>query len=128
MKTYLFYIVLILFINGTYSQSLDTLFIEYDNKYFEQKTDLNNYYKRYLIKKSGNNGQFYFTINKKISKLKLNKIVKIKSIISNKIFYSGPNNDKLLDDWKLWEYFENKTIFLVKKNCLYELESQYEID
>lgn len=127
MKTYLFYIGLIFFIKGAYSQSLDTLFIEYNDRYFEQRTDLNDYYERYLIKNSGNNGQFYFTINKKISTLKFNKVVKIKSIVSNKVFYSGANN-KLLDDWKLWEYFEKKTIFLIKKNCLYKLESQYEIE
>lgn len=121
----LFFILSFFFINDTYSQSLDTLFIKFDKKYMEQKINLTDNSKYYIFKNSGNNGQFYFTVKQKVSKNKeISKSLENNNLKTNKTLYPSLLNEKSLDDWKLWEHFENKIIFLLKKNCLFRKKFQ----
>ncbi|RPD94038.1 hypothetical protein EGM88_12705 [Aureibaculum marinum] len=129
MKRIFIFLFSIIFLNHAYSQNLDTLFIKFDDKNIIQKYNSKENYVYYLLKNSGNNGQFYFKKNNKSDVIKPKNVFSITDILRNNKFYSGKNNLIKLDDWELWEYFEDIKVFMVKNNdCIYKLESYYVIE
>lgn len=107
----------------------DTIFIKYDKKFLIKKIHPYKNYTYYYFKNSGNNGSFFLK-EKRISLIKTfkNKTTCVKKILNKKQFYNGKNNTKIIDDWELLEYFNDKTVFLVKNDSIIELEPNYVIE
>ncbi|CDF80965.1 hypothetical protein BN863_32530 [Formosa agariphila KMM 3901] len=60
-------------------------------------------------------------------KNKINPIC-VKDILKSRQFYSGKNNTSVIDDWELYMYFKEKSIYLIKGDSIIELEPSYLIE
>lgn len=116
-------IILTLFIslilqNIGYSQEIedDTLYFEYDNIYLrEEFLNEPNYL---FVEDSGNDSAYFFFIKKSVYKgLAPKKVLNLKEYIRASSFYREGYKRKL-EDYGLYEYFKNYTIFLIRSvNC-----------
>lgn len=109
----------------------DTLFFTYDKNYIITHVEIPNHF--YIKDGSGVNiGNFYFTGLKNIEHKNVkSKEICLEKFIRTSIFYDKNKRPKL-NDYALWEYFNDYTIVLVKnvkgKKNYIQVQSSFEIE
>jgi hypothetical protein len=106
----------------------DTLFFNYDDKYIRTHVEIPHYF--YLKDGSESNyGTFFFKEVKILNNLNSKEIRCLKKFIRSSRFYDK-NKQPKLNDYKLWEYFNDYVVFFAKKNEpeYIEVKSGFEIE
>lgn len=133
MKTIMLVLLSLFFsssLKAQYKQK-DTLFFKYDTKYIDSHVEIPNHF--YIKDGSGVSiGNFYFIEAKKLENQNVkSREICLKKFIRTSKFYDK-NKNKKLDDYSLWEYFNNYIIVLIKnvggKKEYIQVESGFEIE
>ncbi|WP_299778618.1 hypothetical protein [uncultured Formosa sp.] len=107
----------------------DTLFIKYDKRYLIKKTHPYKHYTYYSFKEDVNSEDIFYLIEKRLNqKVRIKNYINLKKLLNSKEIRKGIKGKKVYDDWELAEYFNKKTVFLVKKDSIIELEPNYVIE
>ncbi|NCO64339.1 MAG: hypothetical protein GW839_09720 [Flavobacteriales bacterium] len=115
MKTYIFLAIFSIFsitILIGQEKSNDTLFFNFDTRYIK-KGVINK--TQFHIKDSSYDGTFFFEKIGIVNNIKPKEILCLKKIVRNSKFYDKKAKRKL-NDYRLWEYLRDYTIFLIAKN------------
>lgn len=116
MKTHILVMTLLFFLNSLKAQEKikDTIFFNYDNKYLNTHVEIPQHF--YLDDSSGgSNGSFFFAEVRVINNLNPKEILSLKKFIRSSNFYDK-NKKQKLNDYKLWEYFNEYVVLFVKNN------------
>lgn len=105
----------------------DTLFFRLDTPYIQTFPEIPNHF--YISDSKGSNGSFYFSKVKVYKNLKSKEVKSLQKFVRASRFYDK-NKAAKLNDYRLWEYFNNYVVFLVneKKKEFTEVTSGYEIE
>lgn len=132
MKTHILVMTLLFFLNSLKAQEKikDTIFFNYDNKYINTHVEIPQHF--YLDDSSGGiNGSFFFAEVRVINNLNPKEILSLKKFIRSSNFYDK-NKKQKLNDYKLWEYFNEYVVLFVKNNHrkteYIHVESGFEIE
>lgn len=116
----------------TQAKIKDTLFVKYDKKYLMKKLILMKTATITILRIVAITVSFFLKeirhLKFKLPSFDMYKKIDIRKLITRKEFYSGVNNTTIIDDWELWLYFREKTIFLIKDNEIIELEANHLIE
>jgi hypothetical protein len=99
--------------NAINNKVKDTLFFKLDNKYiYQSKYEP----KTYLLKESHDvtSGGFYFETIQTINNLERKEILSLEKFVRSSKSYNETKTEKI-DDYKLWEYFNNYVVVLVEE-------------
>lgn len=120
MKQYVILTLFFSFILQTLSYSQenkkDSLYFNYDENYL--KKDFLNEPNYLFVEDSGSDSEYFFFIKKSVFKdLYPKEVLNLKEYIRASVFYNEEKKLKL-NDYRLYEYFKNYTIFLIRnENC-----------
>lgn len=121
--TILFYIL----INIDAQAQKDSLLISFDSEYLKKSKDFENYNAYYIISKKAKNGSFWLREDTIEVKLFSNqKHQTISNILKNKCFYTYRDDKNLLNNYKIFNFFDN--CFLLKQNDTIKLKPYYAIE
>lgn len=105
----------------------DTLFFRFETSYLKMFPQITNHF--YIRDSKGGNGSFYFSKDNVCKNVKPREVKSLQKFVRASRFYKK-NKAQKLDDYKLWEYFNNYVVFLVneKKKEFIEVSSGFEIE
>ena len=126
MKKNIIHIItlLIYFAANAQEKVNDTLFFKFDSRYVY---DALSGFEAYILKDSGYDGTFYFEKEGIYVGLNPEKVLNLKKFVRTSKFYNRKRHRKL-NDYRLYEYFRDYTIFLVKGNEFIKVTSGHEVE
>ncbi len=113
------------------AQTNDTIFIKYDKKYLiKREHPFEKYIYYFFYEDIYSEDSFYFIEQKHYTETFSYKenYISLKRLLKSKGLKKNLKTKRVYDDWKLFEYFDKKTIYLIKKDTIIELEPHYLIE